>query len=204
MTNVVLRNGLNGDRATHASLINAAVSHAPYERAMIAAYMAAELSKYQPNFLWKIDQWLLGSLEDLLILGLFGGFITALMFSYAPEQWEISPLIPAWCAGIGVAALAIMLTCSMIGMYGPAQWSLYQLKPGLKSYYSELLKREEPVPQFVTEAATRIKALIPEAKFEVAALEQERINLDPILFAITDQGRYPVKIWKENKEITFL
>ena len=106
---------------------------------------------------------------------------------------------------VASGGVALALLCLIVGNYtyvrGPARWNTYQVKGG--RYYSNAQKGWVPLPQFARELATNIQAMRPRTTFEVTVLEQDRLQLDPVLYAVEDDVHTPVKVW-DDKDIVVL
>ena len=162
----------------------------------VARYMQYEAAKYKPNWVWHVDEYLDGNFEQVafgIVL-----MVLALCFTVVPASIVDTMILPI-AAVACLAALVVFL--SVIKKVAPPAWNRYRLDPGYRSYLSTTLKRTEPVPSFVTERAVRIKELIPEAAFEVAALEQDRMALDPVLYLIVDNTAIAVDVWKGEDRV---
>ncbi len=161
----------------------------------LARYMEMEAARYTPNWIWRANAYLRGNFEIAAFCTIAIPVSVGLLGDQAIVNSMTFPVtIIAWAA-------AVVMFLSIAKEVGPAEWNIYRLKPNYRGYYSSKLDKLEEVPSFIAERALLIQALIPEAGFEVAALEQERTSLDPVLYLIVGDIRIPVDIWKGEDRV---
>lgn len=163
----------------------------------IEAHKRSELAKAPPaNFWWKSNE----ALNGLMPLALCAQALLAMLPPFLlPEN--SNPALTLFLAGWQMASLAFFIWGVFFATArGPAKWNLYRLilETG---YWSSQTRQIEIIPEEARKLVANILALRPNAKFEVAALEQETYRLDPILYAIVDGEKIPVIVWDENEKV---
>jgi hypothetical protein len=158
-------------------------------------YMVAEAAKYKPNLLWKLNEILPGLPRVLCVAANI--VILAFGIVFLPEASSGGDPIP--CILFASFFLPAFYLLVWGKMREPARWNSYPLTENF--YRSRALNKDEHIPDFAYQLTQDIKARIPKAWFVVQVLEQNRVNLDPVLVCIVGEDKYPVKVWRSKDEV---
>lgn len=187
---LISRERIDSDKPSVETLLRAAGAQLWTKRGL-QRYMDAEAAKYRPNLLWRINEWKPGLPSVLCLVTMFA---TVMALWLAPKSWIAIDSVPFDC-GVVICAAAFLLL--FLGKArGPARWQCYELTDNF--YDSGILKRIEHIPDFAYQLTKDIKSLIPEARFRIWPLEQDWVNLDPVLECIVGETGYPVLVWGKN------
>lgn len=122
-----------------------------------------------------------GSIQLAQAIALLTGMIGVMTLFSAQEY--------PWGLGLGLATLAVAVLPILVPVRGPAKW--------VERWDAEL-REAHPA---VREAALLLKDELPEVRFQVGELYQERIRLDPYLIAEYRGATIVLGIWDRDNLI---
>ncbi len=139
------------------------------------AYKADQIRRHPPGWTYRHMQTLrLGQVIVLVV-----GIVPFLTLSYVEY--------PPWSLGIGlVAALVLFLAPMFSPAKGPAEW---------RERLTDDLDNVHPV---IRDRALRLMDKLPDVRFRIGELYQDRINLDPYLIAEYHGVQVLLGIWDDD------
>ena len=139
------------------------------------AYKADQIRRHPPGWTYRHMPMLrLGQVVVLVV-----GILPVLTLSYAG--------FPSWSLEIGlVATLMLFLAPMLVPPKGPAEW--------LEHPTADL----DNVHPAIRDRALRLMEKLPDVRFRIGELYQDRINLDPYLIAEYHGARVLLGIWDDE------
>ena len=149
----------------------------PIDPQMLDRHKADELRRYPAGWFYRHRVAVQIATLVLLLAGTLASFTVALVIH------------PAVGIGAGLVVLASAISQSAVPVRGPALW--------MERAVTEL----NPVHPIIRESALRLQEQLPEVKFRLGELIQDRTTLDPYLVVEYQNERAVLGIWNGEQLI---